>query len=553
MNALRSTHTLPIIIVLAIFLLWITPGLIGRDLWKADEPYSFGLVNHILKTGDCVVPTLTGQPFMEKPPLFYLTAAEFARLFSSWLKPHDASRLATAFYMFITILFIGLAARELLGREYIGIAMVILIGSTGLQETAHKLITDVAMLAGLSLGLYGIALSRRRTVLGGILLGTGAGIGFMSKGLLAPGMLVIIALILPIAFSAWREKPYGYSLFVAFITAIPWFMLWPLALYLRSPELFTEWFWTQNVGRFMSNSLIGQRNSPFYYLTQLPYFALPALPLALWALWDMRRILRGRTDIQLPLIAFLVMLLILSLSSSIRDIYALPMLLPLALLATSGADSFPHSAQRVIIWFGTALFSVAMCALWLGWTVLISGIPIFLAQYLYQLQPDYVPTLNVFQLVIACLYTILWMIAVIRFSHLNYFYIINWTIGIVSIWGLLMTLWLPWFDAGSSYRPLFLSLKKHVPARCRSIMSWGLGESERALLEYYSGVLPKQFVQHRISDCDFVLVQSGNSRVEPPLGPDWKIIWEQSRPRHAVKKPKEIFTLFQRTYGGSDR
>ena len=549
MNAIRTAKTIPVIIVLALFLLWIAPGLIGRDLWKADEPYSFGIVNHIVKTGDWVVPTLTGQPFMEKPPLFYLTAAEFARLFSPWLQLHDASRLATAFYMFITVLFIGLTARELLGREYAGIAMVILIGSTGLQETAHKLITDVAMIAGLSLGLYGLAVSRRRTVLGGILIGAGAGIGFMSKGLLAPGMLGIIALILPVAFTAWRRRTYGYSLLIAFAVALPWFMLWPLALYLRSPELFAEWFWTQNVGRFMSNSLIGQRNSPLYYLTQLPYFALPALPLALWALWHTRRSWRERVDIQLPLIAFLVMLLVLSLSSSIRDIYALPMLLPLTLLAASGVESFPDRAQRAIAWFCTGLFGLTMCVLGFGWIVLISGMPISLAQYLYRMQPDYVPVLNGFQLALACLYALLWLFTVIRFSHTAHFYIINWAVGIVLTWGLLMTLWLPWFEAGSSYRPLFTSLKEHIPARCHTIMSWGLGESERALLEYYTGVLPERFVRREISDCDFVLVQSGSSRVEPPLGPDWNVIWEQSRPREPEKKPKEIFTLLQRTNG----
>ena len=53
-------------------------GLLGRDPWKPDEAYSFGLVYHILQSGDWVIPTLAQEPFMEKPPLFYLTAALFA-------------------------------------------------------------------------------------------------------------------------------------------------------------------------------------------------------------------------------------------------------------------------------------------------------------------------------------------------------------------------------------------------------------------------------------------------------------------------------------------
>ena len=70
-------HSLLFIVVLCT--LWIFPGLIGRDPWKPDEAYSFGLVYHILQTGDWVVPTLAGEPFMEKPPIFFLTAAFFAR------------------------------------------------------------------------------------------------------------------------------------------------------------------------------------------------------------------------------------------------------------------------------------------------------------------------------------------------------------------------------------------------------------------------------------------------------------------------------------------
>src|SRR5512144_2348229 len=73
---------------------WILPGLVGHDPWKPDEAYGFGLVLGILKTGDLVVPTLAGEPFMEKPPLCYATAAATARIASPLLAPHDGARLA---------------------------------------------------------------------------------------------------------------------------------------------------------------------------------------------------------------------------------------------------------------------------------------------------------------------------------------------------------------------------------------------------------------------------------------------------------------------------
>ena len=545
---MQTTKIIPLILVIMIFLLWITPGTLGRDLWKADEPYSFGLVNHIIKTGDWVVPTLTGEPFMEKPPLLYITGAGFVRVFSPWLQPHEAARVAVIFFMFLCALFLGLAAGELLGKTYVGITMIILIGATGLQETAHKLITDVAMLAGISLGLYGLALSRRQCLLGGLLLGTGAGIGFMSKGLLAPGMLGIIALLLPLFFSAWRRKNYLFTLLIACLSAVPWFVVWPLALYLRSPELFREWFWTQNIGRFTSNALVGQRNPAFYYLTQLPYFALPALPLALWAIWHARRSWHERTEIQLPLVAFLVMLLVLSLASSIRDIYALPMLLPLTLLAAAGAASVPDRAKSIISWFSVSAFGFIACVLWFGWAVMVTGFPSFLAQQLHQQQPDYMPTINGLLLLFASIYFLLWLFMATRSSRFENSYLIDWTVGIVLTWGLLMTLWLPWFEAGSGYRSLFASLREKIPAQSTYIMSWGLGESERALCEYYAGVVPRR-IENNIAECDYVLVESGSTRIDPSLGPGWQSVWEQRRPSKPGKRTKEIFTLMQRGKG----
>ena len=172
--------------LLLLFLAWIWPGLIGHDPWKPDEAYSFGLVYHIIQSGDWVVPTLAGEPFMEKPPLFYITAALFAKLFFPLLPLHDGARLAGGFYMAITLLFTGLAGRELRGKGRGFPAALILIGCLGLLIAAHALITDLALLAGFAIAFYGLALSLRRELIAGFLLGTGIGIGFMSKGLVEP-------------------------------------------------------------------------------------------------------------------------------------------------------------------------------------------------------------------------------------------------------------------------------------------------------------------------------------------------------------------------------
>ena len=56
------------LVLAAVIAAWIAAGLFRHDPWKPDEADTFGLVYHILQTDDWLVPTLAGQPFMEKPP-----------------------------------------------------------------------------------------------------------------------------------------------------------------------------------------------------------------------------------------------------------------------------------------------------------------------------------------------------------------------------------------------------------------------------------------------------------------------------------------------------
>jgi hypothetical protein len=198
--------SLPVLILL--FLLWIIPGLVGREPWKADEPYSFNLVYHMMQSGDWVVPSLTGEPFLEKPPLFFLTAAGFGRLFSPPLELYDASRLAAAFYMFLALLFFALAARELYGTEYTAIAVILLLGCVHLQVTGHKLITDVSLFTGFSIALYGLALCSRRRTAGGFWTGTGTGIGFSLEGCSPPASSVHVTVLPALPTMARKTTVY---------------------------------------------------------------------------------------------------------------------------------------------------------------------------------------------------------------------------------------------------------------------------------------------------------------------------------------------------------
>lgn len=533
--------SLPALIL--VFVLWITPGLVGREPWKADEPYSFGLINHMVQTGDWVVPTLAGEPFLEKPPLFYLTAAGFGRFFSPPLKLYDASRLATAFYMLLAFLFFALTARELYGKEYAAIAVILLLGCAHLQETAHKLITDVGLFAGFSIALYGFALSRRRRAAGGFWIGSGTGIGFLSKGLLAPGVLGIIAIALPAFFRQWRRKDYGVSLVSALAAALPWLVIWPAALYLRSSSFFLEWFWYQNFGRFFGFAHAGTGNSHSFYILNLLWIAWPVVLPASWSLWHFRRSWREHPVYQIPLTAFLVILAVLSASASNRSIYALPVLLPVTLIAVAGIDRLPVKAKVIGNRASVLFFGGAALFLWFSWFVMMTGSPAVAAQKIHDFQPDYVPSVNGLLLAVAVLYSLAWLFIVIKVTRSPDYAVVNWTLGVVLAWGLIMTLWLPAVNAGMSYRTAFMSLKKSMPAQYSCVASKGLGESERAMLEYFSGLRTRRIEASGPGNCDLLLEQRGGEARMSAAAPAWQKIWEIRLPS---SRPKDIFTLYRK-------
>ncbi len=536
----RST----LFLLVALCLAWILPGLIGHQPWKPDEAYSFGLIHHIIQSGDWIVPTLGGEPFMEKPPLYYISAALFGKIFSFWLPQHDAARLTTGFYMALTLLFTGMTGRALWGKGHGRLGVMILIGCLGLLIRGHEMITDTSLLTGFAIAFYGLALSRRRAVLAGLWLGTGTGIGFMSKGLIAPGVVGLIALLLPLLFRSWRGKDYATCLAVALLAALPWLLVWPALLYLRSPQLFMEWFWVNNLGRFLGLNHLGPKNGHWHYFEILPWFAWPALPIALWTLWDGRGEGLKRPEVQLTLTGFLVMLGVLSLASDAREVYALPMLLPLSLLAAPGVATLRRGAASALNWFSIMTFGFFAGLFWFFWFALMTGHPAERAEHLRDLQPGYVPAFEPLPFAIALIATIAWLAIVFRVKALprNPRAVVNWAAGITMVWVIVMTLGLPWLDAGKSYRSMVASLQQALPAKYACLASANLGEPQRALLEYYAGILTRRTEVTGRIECDVLLKQGGAADTNTLPGPEWREIWEGNRPGDKTER----YRLFQR-------
>jgi len=519
---------------------WIVPTLVGHDPWKPDEAQNFGVVLEILRGGHIVVPRIAGEPFLQEPPLFYLLAAATAWATQGLLPLHDGARLAAGVAMALTFAALGLTARELYGKGRGWVSVVILIGCVGLLIRGHQLITDLGLLAGFALALYGIALSPRRHLLAGVLLGTGLGIVFMTEGAIETAILAAVALAVAV-FETWRTPRYAATLGIALAADLPWLTIWPFVLYQTAPDLFAEWFLKHNLERFTGTSALALGTRADYYLRSIAWYTWPAQLLAAWTLWGRRRSGYAIPGVTLPLTAFVLILAAISVAAEVREAYALPLLLPLALLANPAPPTLRRGASNAFLWFAVMFFTALMAAAWFYWSALDLGVPARLHRHLHNIQPGYAFGFVAWKFALAVAITLAWPVVLWRLKRTPERPVIAWAVGITLAWALLATLFLPWADAGKSYRAMVAEMKRAMPAQHRCVAGIGIGDSQRAMLHYYAGIVTRLEDSPARTNCDLLIVQ-GTARkpVAAPRG--WQKLWDGARPGDKTER----FWLYKR-------
>ena len=522
----------PALLFIAVIIVFAFAGAVGHDPWKADEAYVFGMIHSMLNSGDWVVPMLAGEPFMEKPPLYYWIATVFAKLLSGWLAAPDAARITSSFFMLIASGALWLTARHWWGKQAGPYAPMALLACLALAPQTHLMMPDVPLLAGFALAAYGYARLLEKPLASGIVLGVGVGIGFLAKGLIGPLAIGATAVLLPLCFRQWRSLSYLRGLGTAFAASLPFLLVWPLALYQRSPLLFREWLWENNLGRFLGFSVVasGTEQTPWFWAHNLPWFTFPALPLACYLLWKRRAEIASHPALQYALLTSGILMLTLVASASARVIYALPLMVPVTLLAAPAASSLPERINR--LWAGSAilLFGALSLLVWAGWGVMmVTGAVPNWPWLLRVLSAGYRPHFSAMAFTIALAATVCTLVLASRRYRFSAPGLFTWTSGVALFWVLLSTLWMPWLDHAKSYRSVFAAIP--LPEEHDCVASVGLGEGERAMLRYFNGRNTLRREQWPAAGCDLLLVQG-----YVPIGTrqldlrGYHQVWEGARP-----------------------
>lgn len=342
------------------------------DLRLPDEPRVAHTGLEMARTGDIVLPTVNGAPFLQTPPLHYwMLAACFA---SAGFLTDGLARVPSVLFTFGSLWLTVLLARRLGGVPPIShqgpsvdvaagttlshpgpgsassfVAAAILASTFGFWDAGHRVVVDTALTFFLTLAFYRLAIALVEGNLRashGLCIGAAAGGAFLVKGWLGPVILapVVVYGLLRIG----KQRRRGLPAFVA--SALLAFLLiaapWVVALYLRNPAYVEELLFSHIGRRVFAGAHHNPTNFTFVHrslLKLLPWSVF--LPFVLvhhirlvWGRASWRRAGAWRASEfsfnEFLLIWFLFPVLLLLLSRSKRELYLLPVF-PAAALMTS--------------------------------------------------------------------------------------------------------------------------------------------------------------------------------------------------------------------------
>ena len=505
----KVSFPLPPAVLVLLCALYLITGSVGHDPWKNDDAIHLGVAYGFFSGGGALVPRIAGEVWTGVTPFYHWVAAATAWL-TQWALPfHDGARLATPLFGAIFLFFLYRAATLLHGHAAGLAAPVLAIGTLGLLVPIHDAQPAIAVLAASAIAYYGLALLP--ALPGALWLGLGCGSAFLAGGLSGIAPLLPL-LLLPLLQRRWL------AFIIALYSAIAVASIWPTLLALRAPEHLLAW-WHQDLAAAAFKNVFGRD-----HLELLAWFAWPILPLGAWAVWAGRR-RWYEPSLGLPLLGSLFALAWF-LGHEPRPLFALPLLPPLALLATAAAARMRRGAANAFDWFGMMTFTLVIGLIWLGGIALWTGWPAQIARNFAKLQPGFAAPFSLAACAVALAFTAAWAAALIKLPRSPWRAATRWSAGLVAMWGVLAALWFPWIDYGKTYRGVAHALRQALPRDAGCVAGRNLGPAQRAVIDYFADIRTRPAA--RGAACNWLLALGPGGAVATP--PGWQKTWEGHRP-----------------------
>ncbi|HYC41407.1 MAG TPA: glycosyltransferase [Noviherbaspirillum sp.] len=560
-----ATNALPRWALFGLCLLYILPGLFGRDPWKTDDAAAFGVMWTMANGGleDWLWPHIVGLPAADKGPLAFWIGALCIKLFGPLIGDPLAARIATVGFFLLGSLavwyttyllgrrpeaqplrlaFGGQPEPSDYGRTLADGALLIYLGCLGLLLHSHATSTEALQVSMVALSLYGATrLFEVRSVSSAAILGLALGLTILARGWVVPLALWLgLVLLASLRDRALIWRLMLVSLPVALMVGGSWILVCKFVRPFNSSPFDAWMLWN-----YRQLGLPSWESVRFFVKNGI-WAAWPAWPFAGWAVYAWRRQYQA-PHITLPLTFFIAAALLALLNQRPDEGVLLPMLPPLAILAAFGLPTMKRGAINAVDWFSVMTLTTCAAFIWLGWIAKQTGWPAQLAKNAFKLAPGFKPEFNVIAFVVAILGTIGWFALVhwrvSRRPSVLWRAVVLSSGGVILCWLLLMTLWLPWINYGKSYAGVAREIAQKIPSG-QICVETNVGPAQRASFAYFGGVPFAEFEDGR---CNYLLLQDNrrnkdDSKLLKRADEQWRLLWEGRRPADR----NERFRLYQR-------
>lgn len=336
-------------------LLWLATGLVlfgavaasvSRSPWDPDETRYLEVVRELLETGNPLLLTSNGEPYPDKPPLFFWLLAPPVAVFgaTSTLTGVLPSLLALPLLAAVAVR-LGRAAGLAPPTARLGGLLAVTCLLPALLSAACRMDLPFAVVSALALDrLVALATGddprRRRDHL---LLWLWLGLGILTKGPIALALpLLTAAAVAPRDPRPLRHALAGPGPLLAMALVAAWLI--PAGLAAGSAWVH-EIVVTQTAGRMASS--FAHREPWWYHLATVPATLLPWSPAVLAGLAATLSRRRSTPTPVLMLATYsIVTLVVLSLVSGKTLLYPLPLFVPACLVAARWLDEAPAGWSR---------------------------------------------------------------------------------------------------------------------------------------------------------------------------------------------------------------
>ena len=346
--------------VIALFLLLYILPLGVRPIIIPDESRYAEIPREMLALRDWVVPHLNGLRYFEKPVLGYWVNAASIILFG---ENAFAIRLPSAMAAGISALMLFLLVRRFAGGYSAGILATVVfltcleVFGVGTFSVLDSLFSTFVTVAMVSFFFASMADKTKKRMIFLVLFGVFCGLAFLTKGFIAFAIPVVSIVPFLIWERRWKElfKSSWVSIVACIMVALPWSAI----IYLREPEFWHYFFWTEHIKRFMSDH--SQHPYPFWFF--IPVLIVGALP---WTVL-FPAVISGlyKRCLQYPVIRFAICwflfpFLFFSASHGKLGTYILPCFPPLAILIAVGLLYYFEEGEKRAFTIGALLLAMVV-------------------------------------------------------------------------------------------------------------------------------------------------------------------------------------------------